>query len=281
MTESVLQLYPLPGREVQLEGLYLGHNLRNLAASAARPFIYSNYVTSLDGRIAVPHPTKPGMVVPQATANERDWRAFQELAVQADILLTTGRYLRDYADGRAQEILQVYDDPRFADLKDWRLAQGLSPQPDLALISASLDFPIPPGLTGEGRSVLVITTENADPERIKALEAQTGQVITAGGTGVSGQRLTQALVERGYNLIYNAAGPKVLHLLLADAVLDRLYLTLANRILGGQPFSSIVEGDLLVPPTDFRLQAAYLDPHALEGLGQLFTSYDRVPPTGN
>ena len=42
------------------------------------------------------------------------------------LVITTGRYLRDYAAGKAQEILRVYDDPRFADLKAWRAAQTKS-----------------------------------------------------------------------------------------------------------------------------------------------------------
>jgi len=68
--------------------------------------------TQLDGRIAVPHPTRPGLTVPETIANDRDWRLFQELAAQADLIISSGRYLRDWADGRAQEILRV-DDPKF------------------------------------------------------------------------------------------------------------------------------------------------------------------------
>jgi hypothetical protein len=67
-----------------------------------------------------------------------------------------------------------------------------------------------------------------------------------------------------------------LYLLLAGGVLNRLYLTHANRLLGGQPFSSIVEGELLVPAVDMRLNTIYFDPHALDGLGQLLVSYNRV-----
>ena len=43
---------------------------------------------------------------------------------------------RASSDGRAQEILRIYDDPAFADLKQWRLDQGLPLYPTLAVISA-------------------------------------------------------------------------------------------------------------------------------------------------
>jgi riboflavin biosynthesis pyrimidine reductase len=276
MHDSIIRLFPLPNQDLPLKGLYLSHNLRENKRDSGESFVYSNYVTSLDGRIAVPHPTKAGMVVPDQITNPRDWRLFQELAVQADILITSGRYLRDYAEGRAQEILRVYDDPQFADLKDWRTEHGLSPQPDMAVISGSLDFPVPPALVQGDRNIVVITTNQADPERIKALESQTGKFIIAGEGSVNGYSLVESLLDMGYRIIYNTTGPKVLHLLLAAGVLDRLYLTFVNRLLGGSPFSSVVEGGLLDPPADFSLNTIYLDPHALNGLGQLFTSYNRV-----
>ena len=273
--KPVTQLHPLPPQELPLHGLYLGHNVQGLAADRERPLVYANFVASLDGRIAVPGPTGSRLVVPKQVANSRDWRLFQELAVQADVVLSSGRYLRDYASGHAQEILRVYDDPQFADLAQWRVQHGLSPQPDIAVISASLDFPVPAALLAGGRRVVICTTEQADPQRVRELEDQAGRVVTAGETSVTGDRLVQALAGLGYRAVYSASGPKVLHLLLAAGVLDRLYLTLANRLLGGDPFSSIVEGPLLAPAVGMRLSSAYYDDAGLDGLGQLFLCYDR------
>jgi riboflavin biosynthesis pyrimidine reductase len=237
--------------------------------------VYGNFVASLDGRIAIPHPTRPGLMVPKNTANDRDWRLFQELAAQADLIISSGRYLRDWAEGRAQEILRV-DDPEFADLKEWRLAQGLPPQPDITVISGSLEFPIPEVLTASGRQVIVFTTTQPNLERVREIETKAGQVIVAGETSVAGDQMVQRITELGYQTVYSAAGPKVLHLLLAGGVLDRLYLTHANRLLGGQPYSSIVEGDLLEPAFDMTLNTVYYDPRGVDSLGQLFVSYNRV-----
>lgn len=273
-TNDLLHLYPPPARSVPLQGLYLSHDLRTTTNPDA-PFVYSNYVISLDGRIAVPHPSRPGLTVPETIANDRDWQLFQELAVQADVLFTSGRYLRDYADGRAQEILRVYDDPRFEYLRDWRRTQGLTPQPDLAVISASLDFPIPEALRSWGRRVCVITTRRADPQRINELQT-IAEVVTAGDAALDGGEMIAGLYSRGYRLMYNATGPRVLHLILAGERLDRLYLTHANKILGGTPYATIVEGDLLRPPADFKLHTLVFDPSAPDGLGQLFVSYNRA-----
>lgn len=272
---TIRQLLPTVG-ERPLTNLYLDHNLRELAWQQARPFVYANFVMSLDGRIAIPHPTKSGFVIPKNVANERDWRLFQELAAQADVILTTGRYLRDWADGRAQEILAV-DDPEYADLRAWRADQGLPPQPDLAILSATLDFPIPPILTANGRRVFVFTPANPDPIRAAEIEAAAGRLFETGEGSVSAGKMVQILAELGYQTVYSAAGPKVLHTLLAGQALNRLYLTQVGRLLGGQSFASILEGGLLATAVDTQLTTLYHDPEALDGLGQLLLAYDVVP----
>jgi riboflavin biosynthesis pyrimidine reductase len=216
------------------------------------------------------------MMVPKETSNDRDWRLYQELAAQADLILSTGRYLREWADGKAQEILQT-DDPKFKDLRDWRIAQGLNPHPDIAIISASLDFPIPRVLTTEGRKAVFLTTAKPDRERARELEKKAGPVYVAGRKRVTGKLLRQRIRELGYRTVYSAAGPQVLHTLLEGEALDRLYMTFANRILGGEEFDTIVTGDLLKPAGDFKLNSLYFDAEGLAGLGQLFVSYNLIP----
>jgi len=273
-TDRVRQLFPVAGDHA-LHGLYLSHDVRAEGERLGRAFVYTNYITSLDGRIAIPRADGKGMMVPTDTANDRDWRLFQELAVQADVIITSGRYLRDYAEGRAQEILRAHDDPRFADLQQWRLARGLSPQPDLAVVSGSLDFPIPEALIQSQRRVTVFTHAAADTAKRAALEAQMGTVIVAGDEDVEGAGLIAGLTALGYRSVYMATGPKVNHILVSSNTLDRLYLTIVPRLLGGNPFSSIVEGALVQPPLSLRLGTLYHDPSALDGLGQLFMSFNR------
>jgi hypothetical protein len=104
MNQSVLlQLYPpKTGTTETIEGRYLRHRLHRQNRMGG-PCVYSNYVMSLDGRIALgcPHPG-----VPKAITSDADWRLYQELAAQADVLLTSGRYLREWAEGRAQASLR-------------------------------------------------------------------------------------------------------------------------------------------------------------------------------
>ncbi|MER2600653.1 MAG: dihydrofolate reductase family protein [Caldilineales bacterium] len=273
--DTVQELYPVPQPAVALRGLYLAHDIRQLPRGPEGAFVYANFVVSLDGRIAVPRGDDSGeMQVPAAIANDRDWRLFQELAVQADVLLSSGRYLRDYAAGKAQEILQVYRDPRFADLAQWRQQRGLSRQPAIAVLSHELDFPLPPALMMDGRRVLVITPRRAAVQRVAELRAAGVEVVvTDDEQALSGAAVVNALIARGLPVIYSAAGPKVLHLLLAARCLQRLYLTLAGRVLGGEPYAGVVQGPLLMPPPAMILHSACYDPHALDGGAQLLLCY--------
>lgn len=275
MEPHIIQLYPQPGGAQRLKGTYLAHDLRQFAAKD-QAYVYTNFITSLDNRIAISRSDGEGMEVPQSIANERDWWLFQELASQADILISSGRYLREWAQGNAQEILQI-DDPRFAELREWRQSNGLPPQADIAVISNNLNFPVPDVLTAGGRKVFVFTTAGLNPDRAKEIEKKGVHVVAAGDrTGVNGNTMIDYLTEQGYRIIFSSAGPKVFHLLMASKVLNRLYITYASRILGGESYADIVKGALLEPAVNFNLNSLYLDPAGPDGQSQLFFAFDRL-----
>jgi riboflavin biosynthesis pyrimidine reductase len=280
MEGNVLHLFPPPHKELPLQGLYLKHDVRGLAERWDKPFVYANFVTSLDGRIAVPDPNGSGVTLAESVTNPRDWRLFQELAVQADILIASGRYMREHASGAKQEILDVYQDPRFKDLKEWRLKRGLRPQPDLAVVSRSLDFGAPETVREGERKLLVFTTENADQVRVDSLRRQGASVFAVGRTDVEGRGLSSVLQQHGYKSVYSTAGPRILHILLSAGILDRLYLTFAHRLLGGSRFASILEGPLLSTPAEFHLYSLAYDPQALSGSGQHFVCFEKADPPG-
>ena len=99
----ILRLFPQPVQELPIEGAYLAHDLRAHARMSGVPYVYSNFVASVDGRIAVPRQDGGRLTVPKMIVNERDWRLFQELAAQADLIISSGRYLREWAEGNVQE----------------------------------------------------------------------------------------------------------------------------------------------------------------------------------
>lgn len=65
---------------------------------------------------------------------------------------------------------------------------------------------------------------------------------------VTGRTLMDIFRERGLRRIYMVGGPRLFHTLLADQVVQRLYLTLAGRLIGGDDIETPVRGPLFATP---------------------------------
>ena len=272
---EVLQLFPPPARERRLSGLYLQEDIP-APPSGAAPFIYANFVTSLDGRIATTGADGVSRL-PEGLTNPSDWRLFQELQAHADCLVTHGGYLRALESGSLGNILQVGHAAGSEDMAQWRTEEGMGPQPAVAIVSTSLDFSLPRSLSDRGRAVHVLTTTVAPRERIAALRAAGCEVVAAGsGSRASGKQVAAVLGERGYRRLYLQTGPGMLETTLRDRVLSRLYLTLSHRVVGGERFDTMLRGGLLGAAGSLRLRALYLDHSAEGGGGQFFASFEPV-----
>jgi riboflavin biosynthesis pyrimidine reductase len=274
MNEPVTRLYPPSDDAFPLRGLYLEHALHR-KGRAERPFVYTNFIATLDGRIATPAPGRTSHGVPQAAANPRDWRLYQELAGQADILITSGRYLRQQARGEAQDRLPIDPGGEFSDIIDWRKRQGLPEQPDIAILSSTLDIPPEVLETYRQRKPIVLTGSGAPQERARELNASGVQVIAAGaGQQAGGREVIAALAARGYRSIYSVSGPVIFGTLVAADVLDRLYLTITHQLLAGDTFDTILHGASLSPARSMRLLSLYHDVHAPPDASQWFCVFE-------
>ena len=242
-----------------LTGLYLSQRF-GPPLVRSRPFVYTNFIASLDGRISLPDPRMLKRIVPPSIANARDWRLFQELAASADALVVSGRYVRDLPRGVSARSFPVSSKPHFADLIEWRRGRGLSPQPAVVIVTASLDLPPLDAVAESGRDVYVATGRTAPAGKAAAIEAQGANVVRAGsGALVEGGRLVEALTRNGYSNIAMISGGQVLEALVLDDVLDRLYLTLACRMLGGTSFDTLFTGPVLETAARFSLEALHYD----------------------
>ncbi len=275
--EHVLRLFPGPAEAVPLRELYLRAPLRP-AGRPSRAFVYTNFIASLDGRISLPDPRTGKRTVPPAIANARDWRLFQELAACADALVVSGRYVRDLPNAVTGRSFPVSAKPEHADLLEWRRLQGLSPQPAVVIVTASLELPPLGGLAASGRPVYVATGDSADPGKSRRIESEGARVLRVGaGRRVEGRRLVEALGREGHWNVAMIGGGEVLNALLVDDVLDRLYLTLAARLLGGSAFDTLLMGPVLAPAARFTLEALHYDAGTADASDaeQLFALFDR------
>ena len=277
MSERLIRLYPEPFGEVPLQGLYLEHAIHRLGA-AGRPFVYGNFLSSLDGRIAVEDSSGGSSYIPEHISTASDLRLFLELQAQADCLITHGGYLRALSEGRLGNILQVGVQPGAEDLAAWRVSQGLSPQPAVVIASASLDFPLHPSLAEYGQTFYIATGRAADAGRVREWQARGCEVLFVGEeTLVRGEPLVTALGQLGFKSIYLAAGPQMLDTMVRDRQLSRLYHTITHQLVGGTDFHTMLPGPMLGAKGDLRMRSLYYDPDEPRGCGQFFCQFESLP----
>lgn len=277
MANPIFQLYPPQVDGRPLQGTYLDDRLHELG-SAETPFVYGNFVSSLDGRIALVDPVGGAGHLPDELINPDDFRLFLELEAQADCLITHGGYLRAIAAGRLDDILQVGTTKASCDLAAWRRAHGLSGQPAVVVASASLDFPMPESVERHRQKVYIATGNEADPVRVRQLERKGYEIIRAGeGNMVEGGPLVRALGRRGYKSLYLLAGPRMLQTMLHDRVLSRLYITIMHHIIGGEAFHTLTLGPELRQAGRLRLRSLYYDPASESRAGQWFAQFEPEP----
>lgn len=268
MPNRILRLYPGPSQEVELRGLYLRHAPHRQDRSD-RPFIYADFVSSLDGRIAVQD------AVPPELTGANDLRLLLELQAQADCVITHAGYLRAIAEGRLGDILTVGGQPQTDDLAAWRAQNGLRPQPAIVVASSTLHFPMPPSIADDTARVLIATTRSAPAEKAQSWRERGYQVLVLGdGPWVEGKPLADALAELGHRNLFLLAGPRMLQTMLRDGMLSRLYLTLVHRLIGGEDIQTMISGPLLGGGGRLRLSALHHDPDGPDGAGQWFARFD-------
>jgi riboflavin biosynthesis pyrimidine reductase len=272
---NIIQLYPPPCGSVPLKGLYLGLNLHRLG-TPEQPFVYANFLSSLDGRIALEDAKSGETYLPPLLVTHNDFRLFLELHAQADCLITHGGYLRALASGKLGNILQVGLREDARDLAEWRAANGLTPQPAIVIASASLDFPIPQSIRKYGQKCYIATVEDADPRKVDAWQKQGVEVIRTGQRKlVGGAPLIQALGQRGYKTIYLIAGPHLLDTMLRDRQIGRLFHSITHQLLGGDAFRTLTPGAELGENGYLKLVSLYYDATSPEYCGQWFSQFQQ------
>jgi riboflavin biosynthesis pyrimidine reductase len=283
--QMIDQVFPVQ-RQVSLEGLYLDERLMDLAMKLGRSLVLADYLTDQNEVIA--RAGKDGdFQIPAELKNASDWRLYQELMAQANVIISGGAYFKRLKARGAQDILYQFDPGQaFEQLGEWRLRAGYQKRsPDLAILSRRLDFELPNELVESGRRVVIFTTDAmANSARAKALQAGNTTIVGSGEPGVEGGRLIATLAgEMDYRVIMMVSGPHVLDLLLRAKRLDRLYVTRAQveiplddpstvqtMLLGGKVISELQEFRLA-----HQFRQASVETEAGSPISQSFLRYDR------
>jgi 5-amino-6-(5-phosphoribosylamino)uracil reductase len=248
------RLYPEAG-EAGLDELYAGLRLHERAPED-RPYLVLNMVSTVDGRATVHgHSGDVG--------SDADFAVFNRLRTQADAIMVGAGTVRIEGYGRMV---------RSDELQDLREAEGLERQPLAVTVSSSLEFPPDAGLIADPESRLVVLTgSNGEIAGAKARIEYLRQEHLPGAAIELAPLLRRLRTEHGVRSILCEGGPHLNAPLLAEGLVDELFLTLSPKLAGGPDPLTIVAGAPLPEPAEMELLgAAELD-------GELYLRYRLNP----
>jgi riboflavin biosynthesis pyrimidine reductase len=216
-------------------------------APADRPYVIANFVASADGRATV-NGGSTGL------GDAGDKAIFRTLRGCADAILAgTGTLAAEHYGALAR-------DPAVVAL---RARLGLPAQPPLVTITRSGRIPAIPLLDDPASTLLVYSGADVDP----GPTAAEVRVIRREPAALSMRAVLADLrTAQGVRLLLCEGGPTVFGELIAEAVADELYLTLAARLAGGAE-RAITDHLDLAEPAELTLR------WVLEQDGSLYLRY--------
>jgi riboflavin biosynthesis pyrimidine reductase len=218
-----------------------------------RPTVIANFVSSIDGIVALGSGALSGGGLISGF-HEPDKFVMALLRALADVVVIGAGTLRGSA-GHGWTAQRVK--PELAsDFATWRDGMGLAPHPTTIIVTRGGGVPAEhPGLADPDVPVVIATTPDG-AARLRRVElAAHVKVETIGdGSPLNGTDIV-ALVERlGGRLVLSEGGPHLLAELLADDVVDELFLTVAPQLVGrAEERIGLVEG-IGLRPGDARWQ---------------------------
>ncbi|HEY8866288.1 MAG TPA: dihydrofolate reductase family protein [Solirubrobacteraceae bacterium] len=218
-------------------------------APADRPYVVGNMVSSADGRAVVDG--RSG-----ALGNDADKALFLNLRTQVDAVLVGTGTLRAERYGP----IITSDERRGA-----RERAGLEPAPLACVISRSLSLPLDIGLFQDPDSrIVLLTPSDAD---LAPCPAQVDVVRLEDEDGPAAA-LAHLRAEHGVRSVLCEGGPTLLGALVADGVLDELFLTISPSLAGGGSAPTILNA-----PAPLGELASLVLLRVLESEGALLLRY--------
>lgn len=241
-----------PGPAAPPDSIYTGLDLA-AQAPADRPYVVCNFVSSADGKAAAEG--KSALL-----GGDGDRATFRLLRTQADAVLAGTSTLRVERYGA------LVRDERMQKI---RVEEGRAAQPVAVVISRSGDVPFDiPLFADEGSRVLVYGPAGLDVPECAAQIALHELPGHGEQTGELAHVLRSLRYDHEVRALLCEGGPSLFNAMLAEDLVDELFLTLAPALIGGGE-SGITRGQELGGLRRLRLI------WALERDGHLFLRYAR------
>ena len=208
------------------------------------PSVYANFVSTLDGVVAIPSIPNSNKLVAGGSASDRYLLGL--LRACADVLVI-GSGTMKAAPNSLWTPEQAFPDAG-GDFAELRRRLGRTPSLQLVVLSASgrLD----PGHPALAAGALVLTTDEGAARLAPQLPEAATALSLGPGPSLDVAAAIALLRERGHTSILTEGGPQVLGSLLAARLVDELFLTLSPLLAGripADPRFAMVEGVDLVP----------------------------------
>ena len=202
------------------------------------PTVYTNFVASLDGSVALPEIPKSNKLI--SGDSEADHFVMGLLRAFADVIVVGSGTLRGSPTGTWSPARAHPDSASlFAELRRLR---GRPERPELAILSGSGAIDVQHPALGE-RAVILTSTSGASRLR-ERVPAAVEVAPLASEIEIDPGVVLRALRERGHQLILFEAGPHTLGTFAAAGLIEELFLTFSPLLTGGsaQTRFSLVEG---------------------------------------
>jgi riboflavin biosynthesis pyrimidine reductase len=192
-----------------------------------RPRLFANFVASVDGTVALQGVGESGHVV--SGDNEADRFVMGMLRAYADAVLIGAGTFRASPQHRwhADQIFPSAAAP----LAELRQQRGLNAHPKLVLITGSgnIDARAP------ALSDAWIVTTSIGAAKLRGALPATARLVVLDPSPMRLAPLIELLHSEGFELLLTEGGPSLVGQLVAEGLLDELFLTLSPRLFGQSP----------------------------------------------
>ena len=240
------QLFPGPAELPLAAFVDVLASLRDRASG--RPYTLANFVASVDGRATIGGRSAP-------LSNSTDRALFHVLREAVDAVMAGTGTLAVERYGR------MIKDPA---ARQRRLDRGLGPEPLAIVISRSGQIPYEIPLFAEPEARIVEFTGATAP---RPVAAQRELVSLEPGEVNLRAAMARLRSEFGVRTLLCEGGPTLFGALVAEGLVDELFLTVAPKLVGGDSNPAILTGPPLPEPARLELRSA------LEREGSLFLRF--------
>jgi riboflavin biosynthesis pyrimidine reductase len=243
------------------------------ALGFAGPTLIGNFVSSLDGVVAIPSEVASPSVI--SGRSEADRFVMGLLRSCAGAVVVGAGTVRAEIDDLWTPA-HIYPDAA-RDFALLRQSLGLSTLPELVILTGTGN--VDPDTPALEDGALIITTGHG-AARLKGRLPEACEVIATGnGSVVDPLRMLAALRARGHEIILSEGGPAVMGQLIERGLLDELFLTISPVLAGRIPSErrpGFVEGVDLITGSRPRNDLLSVSRHG----SHLLLRYSLRPPAG-